>query len=356
MSLDIDADAEMLKEQLNISDKAIDYFRASSKLLQEGVKAGLSLYDIAVMCCRNDNAGEIPSKLERLTAMASELAILAVENGRWNHAAASKALASQLSPDGGSLLQHRKESSANVFKSVSSINLVSLRAEADAGGTMPAMTQSTGSDTDSDSVDDDDHTDCNEWAASMIADISLDQHQSMSMLQSMRGKPRSSSVTSEQSSDSPKGFWYTRPGSPTSETAGDESDADSFTWSPNLSSMNLADLDKEAIPPVAGEVTIFTPTVAFAESFSGPFLLPPPATVNVSSFGSSKNQGVFGPFVKKSSLIRSKSELALSSRSSSIISADSSGIVQDGDQFREYKNKFVELVIVRETTSQAKAC
>ena len=109
MSLDIDADAAMLKEQLNFNEKAIDYFRASSKLLQEGTRAGLTLYDIAIMCCRNDDAGEIPSKLEVLTSMASELATSAVQNGRWNHAAASKALADQLSPDGGSLLKHTKD-------------------------------------------------------------------------------------------------------------------------------------------------------------------------------------------------------------------------------------------------------
>ena len=34
---------------------AIHYFYASSTLLQEGVKAGLSLYDIAVCCYRNDD-------------------------------------------------------------------------------------------------------------------------------------------------------------------------------------------------------------------------------------------------------------------------------------------------------------
>jgi hypothetical protein len=60
LKLDIDADINILKEKLNICQEAVDYFRSSSKLLQEGVKAGLTLYDIAIMCCRNDDLGEIP--------------------------------------------------------------------------------------------------------------------------------------------------------------------------------------------------------------------------------------------------------------------------------------------------------
>jgi hypothetical protein len=373
LSLDIDADAAMLKEQLNFNEKAIDYFRASSKLLQEGTRAGLTLYDIAIMCCRNDDAGEIPSKLEVLTSMASELATSAVQNGRWNHAAASKALADQLSPDGGSLLKHTKESSKGFFKSVSSINLVSFGADAGVkSAELPAMTQSTGSDTDTDSVDDDrttDREDREEWAAGVIADVSLDHHQSLSMLQAQYKKPRSSSVTSEHSSDtalssSPKGFWYTRPGSPLpSPLLQDELDGDSSTWSPNVSSSNIAELGKASRPSVTtqheGEVTILTPTVTFAESFPDGFLLPP-ATVNISTFKPSQGGGVFASVKKSSSLIRSKSYSALSDsrkvyrRSSTISSGDSSKL-NDCDIFKRYFNEFVDLVIVRETASLAKA-
>ncbi len=101
LKLDIDADINILKEKLNICQEAVDYFRSSSKLLQEGVKAGLTLYDIAIMCCRNDDLGEIPSKLEILSNMAAELATTAVENGRWHHTAAVNAIAEQLSPARG---------------------------------------------------------------------------------------------------------------------------------------------------------------------------------------------------------------------------------------------------------------
>jgi hypothetical protein len=40
-----------------IPNVALDYFRASSQLLQKGLQAGLTLYDIAILCCRNDDAG-----------------------------------------------------------------------------------------------------------------------------------------------------------------------------------------------------------------------------------------------------------------------------------------------------------
>lgn len=359
MSLDIDADAEMLKEQLHVGGKAIDYFRASSKILQAGVKAGLSLYDIAVMCCRNDNAGAVPSKLEVLTSMAFELATSAVANGRWNHVAASKALADQLSSNGGSLLDHTKDSSAGFYKSVSSINLVSFGAEASAVKTeLPAMTQSTGSDICSDDDDrTEDREDCEEWAANVI-DVSVDK--SMSLLQPLFQKPRSPSVSSEASSDtnlssSPKGFWYTRPNSPSSSSSPDESDADSFGWSPYLSSSNLVDLGKEA-PSKA--TFIKTPsTEAFADSFSGPFLLPPPATVNVSTFSKPvSDQGSMksGDSSMKT-LGRSKSFSAFSHlrRSSTISSCESRLGRGDCEEVKEYFNKFVDLVIVRETTSSS---
>jgi hypothetical protein len=55
--LKIEEDAKMLKERFNLAPEALDYFRASNKLLKAGVKAGLTLYDIAVLCCRNDDTG-----------------------------------------------------------------------------------------------------------------------------------------------------------------------------------------------------------------------------------------------------------------------------------------------------------
>lgn len=354
----------MLKEQLNIGGKAIDYFRASSKLLQAGVKAGLSLYDIAIMCCRNDNAGEVPSKLEVLTSMASELASSAVANGRWHHAAASKALADQLSPEGGSLLQ----SPIHFFKSVSSIDLVSFGAEGSAAESksgVPAMTLSTGSETSSEDVDDSvvDREECEEWAAGVIADVSMDK--SMSILQSP-GMRRSESMCSERSGDtnlssSPKGFWYKKPGSFPKE----ESESDSFSWSPHLSSKSLLNDDMRFTAKVESDETFLSPTnVAFAESFSGGFLLPPPATVDVSTFKKAScvaNVSGNSVLTKKSSgLSRSHSYSAFSDlRRSSTISSKSGEFglppidESESDKFRGYFAKFVDLVVARETTALA---
>lgn len=61
LGLDIEADVRVLRERLHIRSEALDYFRASSTLLKAGVKAGLTLYDIAVICCRNDDAGKTGS-------------------------------------------------------------------------------------------------------------------------------------------------------------------------------------------------------------------------------------------------------------------------------------------------------
>jgi len=139
LGLDIERDVQMLKERLDIPQKALDYFRASSTLLQRGVRAGLTLYEIAVLCCRNDDAGEQPSKLESILSMAGDIASSAVDNGRWHHAAASRALEQQLSPDNGYVSSRpgakavgvasggrRGSYTMNIFKSASSVNFSSF--------------------------------------------------------------------------------------------------------------------------------------------------------------------------------------------------------------------------------------
>merc|ERR1712194_767859 len=72
LSLDIEDDAHTLKERFNISEEALDLFRASNKILRTGIEMGLTLYDIATMCCRNDNAGELKSNLEKITSQAAD--------------------------------------------------------------------------------------------------------------------------------------------------------------------------------------------------------------------------------------------------------------------------------------------
>jgi hypothetical protein len=94
--LNIEEDVNILKEQFYIGDKALDFFGAATKMLQVGIAAGLTLYDIANLVCRHDFDGEEPSRLEMSVAQASDYALCAIENGRWHHSAASRALTTRL--------------------------------------------------------------------------------------------------------------------------------------------------------------------------------------------------------------------------------------------------------------------
>mmetsp|Transcript_23351 Transcript_23351/g.49963 ORF Transcript_23351/g.49963 Transcript_23351/m.49963 type:complete len:900 (+) Transcript_23351:725-3424(+) len=108
LKLDIEEDARMLRERLNMQNDVLDYFRSSCRILKAGVQAGLTLYDIcSEILCRNDPSGEIPSKVETLTTMATELAMSAVHNGRFHHATASLALEEHLATGRRCLMDQR---------------------------------------------------------------------------------------------------------------------------------------------------------------------------------------------------------------------------------------------------------
>jgi hypothetical protein len=265
LNLDIEGDAQLLQERLNIGRAATDYFCASSSILKAGIKAGLTLYDIAVMCCRNDNLGELPSKLEVLFSMAADLAESAIENGRWHHSAASRALAEQLTPNAGSLLNSRP-GTLRIRKSASALSMSQYTPGLDGFDMplkqelMPGMIHSSASDSSSEtgeveredceewdaeviadvsteksfsliksrkgrSSDSSSDTgevereDCDEWAAEVIADVSMEKR--FSLFKSRKG--RSLSIESDGSNDSisPKGFWHTHP---------DDDDASWASW------------------------------------------------------------------------------------------------------------------------------
>lgn len=226
LSLDIEADVQLLQERLNICSRAIDYFRASSKLLQTGVRAGLSLYDIACICCRNDDLGEIPSKLERLFTMASELAESAIENGRWHHTAASRALVEQLSPctQGSIPVCKTDRMSTSTSKTQLKDVFQSLGKEQD----YPTMAQSSASESSLEAEEGIvEAEDCEEWAAAIIADVSLDK--SMALTKERRSLSIGSIASDDSGLSNPsKGFWHIHPGSP----SGTFSDDESVSWSP----------------------------------------------------------------------------------------------------------------------------
>eukprot|EP01083_Nonionella_stella_P087202 242499_1 len=254
LNLDIEADARMLKERLNIPDRALDYFRASSKLLQAGIKKGMTLYDIAILCCRNDDAGELPSKLELLMSMADDISKSAIDNSRWGHIVASRALEQQLSPQLG-IRRHRGigNSQQSIFKSMSSMDFSSMRSKEggfDLSSPPTPMAQSSGSEssTETDGIASVDDEECEEWAAAFVANtLQLSSTPTLSATRRQRstsfargedddstdqhftnGSCEESLSSSHNSSDSPMGFWFVPP-------SASKDDMDDSTWSPHTS-------------------------------------------------------------------------------------------------------------------------
>ena len=367
----------MLKERLNISREALDYFCASSSILKAGVRAGLCLYDIAIMCCRNDNMGEVPSKLEMLFSMASELAAAAIENGRWHHAAASRALEEQLSPKGGSLFAQL--TNKRVPKAVSAMDLSSYADDFGALATkrenIPAMIQSCASDSSSDNGDaDPEGEECEEWAANLIADVSMDKS-----MTTIATKARSTSLESDSSNEESEheGFWYTRPDY--SPANSEHSDDESISWSPTNSPPDTSFFDNTMRhsynPFSAGRRSsiIFHPE-DFNESFKQ---FRSPAKVTFADLNDASNErderGLDSlPKYKHSNsdvghspvptiprpdtkMRRSQSYSALSSTLAEKLTAEEEDAQVhrpiDPEQHREYFLKFIDLVIVRETTA-----
>mmetsp|Transcript_5639 Transcript_5639/g.7729 ORF Transcript_5639/g.7729 Transcript_5639/m.7729 type:complete len:781 (-) Transcript_5639:144-2486(-) len=374
LNLDIEADCRMLQERLNIGTEALDYFRSSSKLLQAGVKAGLTLYDIAVMCCRNDDAGELPSKLEVLSNMASELASLAVKNGRWHHVAASRAIEEQLVSESICNSFTRSAHPSILMKSASSTNFTSMSSDLSGSfsqNKLPALAQSSGSDSGSDGgVSAADPEECEEWAAAVIADVTFEQGSS-----SPERRDRSASVASSSTNDddsmnllsSPGGFWHTRPGSSVQEETSDE---ESGTWSPHLTPRPQGELKRSSVsfdvpppelllPPPSVEFPPLPFAVSKSEEETSPIarighsLL---ANDSIDSIPPPKQPKSGGKFLTRS---QSYSVISVGSAAKSDLSAslhhnrvDRSNSLSSGDgDYRIYFLKFVDLLIVRETSA-----
>jgi hypothetical protein len=350
-NLDIEADARMLRETLHICEEAVDYFIASNTLLKAGVNAGLTLYDIAVLCCRNDNLAEVPSMMEKLMDMAAELAHVAVESDRWHHSAASRALVEQLRP------QHRSSTNSHganprlFFKASSSADLSSHSREINEFDPedSPNMAQSSASDSSSNNGDEDeDQEDCDQWAASFIADLTEIQQFSAS-------RPvRSSSVSSDDddSSGSPKGFWHVPPGHAKSMDADDGS----ITSSPRSSSrkvLELDDLEHESLVDgkPSGDVMMDDNPTRSESVDSLPFVPPKVVNFTVEAIHDVPKSDSSG------GMIRSKSYTALSATTGRLRKMSNPSrrsmnkLSHNNDQYKRYFHKFIELVIDRETTA-----
>lgn len=400
LNLDIEKDAKMLSDQLNICSEALAYFYASSSILKAGTKAGLSLYEIAVMCCRNDNLGEVPSKLEVLFSMAGDLAKSAIRNDRWGLAVASRAIQDQLSPHGGSLLSPSPKTGFG-RKAASAFDLAGLAKpkETNSSQAIPGMTQSAGSDSSSYS-DDAENEDCEEWAAEIINAVSLDTSSRF-----MTTKPRSHSVESDtdtSSSSEEGGFWHTSPnsqedswnGSVDEDSESNGEDEESLTWSPatsptndtlGLSFMGERPVHGNTNPLGAGRILYddIRRTSTLQENSVTKALQVTPRKPSRVSFAniddinfdlnvedenrqrfrdnddSRGNEKGFEIAVSKpvAKMGRSRSYSALSSSalSENQASHEKTAVSFTEDQYREYYLKFVDLVVVREITAAAAA-
>lgn len=381
-NLDIDNDARILRERLNICDEAIDYFYASSRLLKAGAKAGLSLYEIATMCCRNDLDGLVKSNLEILFDMAGELAQSAIQNDRWGHATAHRALVDQLSPQGGSLLTPKSKKNSLSRRAASAFDLNGLaslaedtsRSQVAGEGNMPSMIQSAGSDSSSE-ADDAGIEDCDEWAAELIKNVSLDTSQKL-----INTKPRSHSVESDGSSySSADGFWQKSPDS----LDGLDDDDLSINWSPS-SSPSRAILEGSFLNDSRMGYNPFEPSkrssVRFDDSFSNGLGSRTPSKVTFAGLEdlsvnhendprfkhSNSDVGDRPPpiaCIQKPNMRRSQSYSALPSKISNTIRLEDQPTTVKRSRAHsfseeEYKTnylKFVDLVIEREVNSAVRA-
>jgi len=251
LNLDVEADARMLRERLGFKNDVLDYFRASCHVLKSGVKAGLTLYQISSeILCRNDASGEIPSKLENLTSMATELAMSAVHNGRFHHSTASLAIQEQLAsahkaPIKSSFTPFIK--SRPVVRSLSSA--VFSRQASSIGGESaftdelsfqtppPAMAHSSLSDNSSNdgysTASAPEEYEAEDWAAAVLA--VADESMNADLGRERSKSDSSDSTENSKLSKSPVGFWYVRPGSSTldhkNEAEGDDDEFISWTFS-----------------------------------------------------------------------------------------------------------------------------
>lgn len=301
--------------------------------------------------------------------MASELAIVAVDNERWHHSAASRALAEQLDPRRRTSLVTScvpaREGPRRYSRAVSSFELASIPSHPSdlslnrEETTEPGMAHSSGSDSSSDNEDTlQDKEECEEWAAELIADLT--EHQMLPIHRSVR----SASVTSEDSSidgstnsGSVKGFWVIPPGS--SVIAPDDR---SIEWSPKATPRESVDFVANLEPPFLlgkkgkenGEKDPKTQTVSFSSSFL------PPAIVNVTGCKTpGLTNGDFSDVQKTGTggMTRSKSYTALSAIAGRVAKAVTTSVrhpnqfSEEYEHFRKYFHKFIDLVIVRETTA-----
>lgn len=408
LGLDIEADVRLMQERLNMQDDVLDYFRSSCQVLKAGVRAGLTLYEVASeILCRNDPGGEVPSKLEVLTSMATELALSAVHNGRFHHATASSALEEKLSINRQpssmfpTALKTRpvRSASSSFFSRVASLDDASaftddlsrigsgVSAEFNESQSSknnsqcPPGTAHTSQSDDSSEGDEDtgsfafdgpDDNAAGEWAAALVAVAD----QSMEKDTMFDGRNRSVSESSSDESlssalsKSPVGFWYVRPGSAMNDSY--EDDEPSCTSPSTQSSMHSNPAEfSSSLPRILSQSGFSTSNLGklLAESSPSKFnssqeSLLPTEDVLTDRLGPITTSFDM-PSTPLKTMSRSMSYSAFSTHKSAAHSYNHlksnlsrtilnnvrniSSSTHEHDLFRAYFVKFVDLLVVRET-------
>lgn len=324
------------------------------------MKAGLTLHAIAYLCARHDDAGEVNSRLEVLVSMAREIAAVAVENGRWDHVVASRALADQLSPL--PISSFTKKSPSKMVKSTSMFVMDNIGLDGENEddlfeGTQfsipPSANSSSGSDSSEEVIEEENETgdeECGFWAASIIDDVK----KSVNVRASYQRRQRANSICSSNSnesasgsaslSSSPKGFWLKRPDSPD-----EDAPPKTVSWSPSTSpASNYLLHHVNAIKnPSFNEVV--SPKQAPPSKFES-------CNATDRCITPMGNSIVAKMSLSKTGMTRCQSFSAFSSSSSSLssnvlerlkLSTEDEG--RKGSQYQDYFNKFVDLLVERET-------
>lgn len=350
LELDVDADCQVLEERLHLSAEALDIFKASSMLLQEGIKADLSLYDIAMLCHRSDDTGDVASRLEIMMSMANELASTALKNDRWGHDIASRALEEQL------YTPPALSGKGNKMKKCTSMSLLALTSSAQKS--IPEYDDSpidapfdfkdfsvhtSGSDSSVVSEEDDmfldgakDNvtSDADTWAAEVIRNMNVDRAVDTLRLKVDELSLKSSSDSNSDDislSSSPKGFWHVSPESALNRQMSLDDDHANVRWSPSTS-------------PRMGAYLSTSPAPVFRLLSPDESRLVVPVKPMKNTMTRAKSYSAFSYVDPKNKLIPD----------SFYTPGPSKEIPRDDPRYRKYFMKFVELLISKETMSSSK--
>lgn len=349
--------------------------------------------------------------------MAAEIANSAVDNGRWHHTAASRALEQQLSPENTSIMSKASyhhtmsttrnfKNSESIFKSISSTNFCSLVNYPSTAETVDSddlssnpypskrtddkvlepMAQSSGSESSTDSAAEDEREECEKWAADFIADTlfsplpppmanSPHRQRSISFAGSVSSDSSDDSRQSDDSSElsrSPVGFWFVPPSASKPRPPSDDDDT---VWSPQVSpsasaqniqlprnrdrkvtfdtsGIPLADLSMDSISNTSGEVTnsLSTTTNQSRHSHNHEMIL------GNEHHRDENLPNLIQPYGMKRSLSYSAFSFKRISDNNSTESkaGNPNSIVIGSNEYGKYFEKFINLLIDRETTPLAK--